>query len=126
MPQMKILVVDDEIILVELIKMRLEASGYLVETANNGVDGLSKARQLSPDLIVLDIGMAQMGGYTMLKKVRSDEKIKDTHVIMLTASGKMRDMFEAEGISDYITKPFDTEDFLKRVDKVLKKRKKAS
>ena len=123
MAQKTILVVDDEVILVDLIKMRLEDSGYRVEVAYDGVEGLARAEQIRPDLIVLDIGMARMGGYTMLKEVRKSATIKDTRVVMLTASGKMRDMFEKEGISDYIVKPFDTEDFLMRVDKVLKKRK---
>ena len=50
---------------------------------------------------------------------RQNEKIKDTRVIMLTASGKKRDLFEAEGISDYITKPFDSDDFISRVAKAL-------
>ena len=123
MSQEKILVVDDEVILVDLIKIRLEAKGYAVMTANDGLEGLSKARQGRPDLIILDIGMAQMDGYTMLKEVRKSPKIKDTPVIMLTASGKMRDLFEVEGISDYIVKPFDTEDFLARVENVLRQGK---
>jgi len=123
MTQKKILVVDDEVILVDMIKMRLEANGYCVEIANDGFEGLLKAEQMRPDLIILDIGMERMDGYTMLKEVRKSATIKDTRVVMLTASGKKRDMFEKEGISDYIVKPFDTEDFLMRVEKVLKKRK---
>jgi len=123
MIQKKILVVEDEVILVEFIKMRLEANGYSVTTANDGFDGLLRAKEVRPDLIILDISMERMDGYTMLKKIRQNEEIKDTRVIMLTASGKKREMFEAEGISDYITKPFDAEDFLSRVEKVLKKGK---
>ncbi len=116
----KILVVDDEVILIELVKMRLEVNGYEVSTANDGIEGLSKAEQVRPDLIILDIGMERMDGYTMLKELRKNDKIKDIKVIMLTASGKKRELLEAQGISDYILKPFDTEDFLSRVDKVLK------
>jgi two-component system alkaline phosphatase synthesis response regulator PhoP len=121
MAQKRILVVDDEVILVEFIKMRLEANGYGVTTAYDGMDGLLKAEEVRPDLIILDISMARMDGYTMLKRIRQNEKIKDTRVIMLTASGKKKEIFEAEGISDYIVKPFDTEDFLSRVEKVLGK-----
>ena len=123
MIQKKILVVDDEVMLVEFIKIRLEDKGYSVTISNDGFEGLLKAEEVRPDLIILDISMEPMDGYTMFKKIRQNEKIKDTRVIMLTASGKKREMFEAEGISDYITKPFDAEDFLSRVEKVLKEGK---
>ena len=119
----KILVVDDEAMLVNMITMRLEANGYDVSGATDGLEGLSKAGLIRPDLIILDINMPGMDGYTMLKEIRRNDQMKDTQVIMLTASGKKRELFEKEGISDYITKPFDTEDFLLRVDAVLKKTK---
>jgi len=123
MANKKILIVDDEILLVDLLKMRLEDNGYDVASAHDGFEGLSKAVQMCPDLIILDINMEGMDGYTMLREVRKNDHIKDVKVIMLTASGKKRDLFEKEGISDYITKPFDTEDFCSRVDEVLKKKK---
>jgi DNA-binding response OmpR family regulator len=124
MDKKKILIVDDEAELVDLVKIRLEANGYAVITANSGLEGLSMAGQERPDLIILDIGMAQMDGYSMLQKVRAKEEIKDTPVIMLTAYSKMRDLFEVEGISDYIVKPFEPQDFLLRVSRVLKGRKR--
>ena len=120
MTKKKILVVDDEVMLVDFLKMRLENAGYEVETASDGTEGLLKLAQSRPDLIVLDIYMEPMDGLSMLKKVREDEKVKDIPIIMLTASGKKREVFEAEGISDYITKPFDSKDFLTRVGRVLK------
>lgn len=123
MAQKKILVVDDEEMLVEFVKIRLEANGYIVETAYGGLEALSKVEQIRPDLIILDIFMKPVDGHTVLKEIRKNEKIKDTPVIMLTASGKKRELFEAEGISDYITKPFDPKDFLSRVDKALKEGK---
>jgi two-component system OmpR family response regulator len=119
----KILVVDDEVMLVDLLQIRLEAGGYEVETAHDGLEGLSKAQKVHPDLIILDIGMEGMDGYTMLKELRKTVGIQDTKVIMLTASGKKRELFEKEGISDYIVKPFDTEDFLARVARILEKGK---
>ena len=120
MARSKILVVDDESMLVDLLQMRLEANGYEVERAYDGNEGLSKAEKTRPDLIILDIGMAGMDGYTMLKELRRREGLKDTKVIMLTASGKMREVFEKEGISDYITKPFEAEVLLASVGKALK------
>ncbi len=121
MSKKKILIVDDEVDLVELIKIRLEANNYEVITANSGLEGLSKATSEVPDLIVLDIGMAEMDGYTALQKLREEEITKEIPVIMLTAYAKMQPLFETEGISDYIVKPFDPQDFLARVEKVLKK-----
>ncbi len=121
MPKKKILIVDDEEELVELVKIRLEANGYEVITANSGLEGLSKAASEVPDLIVLDIGMAEMDGYTALQKLREEETTKDIPVIMLTAYAKMQSLFEMEGISDYIVKPFDPQDFLEKVEKVFKK-----
>lgn len=125
MGQKKVLVVDDEEMLVEFIKIRLEGNGYLVETATDGTEGLLKVEQTNPDLIILDIYMQPMDGYTMLKELRKNEKTKDIPVIMLTASGKKREVFEAEGISDYITKPFDSQDFLTRIGRVLEQGKKS-
>ena len=116
----KILVVDDEVMLVNLLQMRLEANGYEVEVAYDGQEGLSKTVRTRPDLIILDINMEGMDGYTMLKELRKKTGIKDTKVIMLSASGKMREIFEKEGISDYITKPFDADDLLTRVAEVIK------
>ena len=120
MQKKKILVVDDEADLIELIQTRLEANGYAVVTAHDGIEGLSKARRGGPDLLIFSNGMAQMDGYTVLQKIREDEKTKGIPVIMLTAYGKMKDLFEIEGISDYIVKPFDPQDFLSRVARVLK------
>ena len=118
----KILVVDDEMMLVDFLKIRLEDSGYVVDTASDGTEGLVKAETMRPDLIILDIFMKPMDGYTMLKELRKDEKTKDIPVIILTASGKKRELFEAEGISDYIIKPFESDDFVARVDRILKKK----
>ena len=119
----KVLVVDDEVMLVNLLQMRLEAGGYEVETAHDGLEGLTKAERMRPDLIILDIGMEGMDGYTMLKELRKKDGNKDTKVIMLSASGKMREIFEKEGISDYITKPFDADDLLMSVARVIKEGK---
>ncbi len=124
MANKKILIVDDEVMLVELLKMRLEDSGYDVSSANDGFEGLLVAERTRPDLIILDISMQGMDGYTMLKEVRKNDQLKDTDVVMLTASGKNKEIFEKEGISDFITKPFDTEDFVDRIDTILKKTKR--
>jgi CheY-like chemotaxis protein len=120
MAKKKILVIDDEAELVESVKTQLESGGYNVTTANSGIEGLSKVASESPDLVILDIGMAEMDGYTMLQELRENKDIKDMPVIILTAYAKMKSLFEIEGISDYIVKPFDPHDLLMRVDKVIK------
>ena len=121
MSKKKVLVIDDEAELVDLVKIRLEANECEVFTANSGFEGLSKAASELPDLIVLDINMAEMDGYTVLQKLREEEQLKSIPVIMLTAYSKMKSLFEIEGISDYIIKPFDPQDFIFRVNRVLKK-----
>ena len=72
----KILIVDDEAIFGKIAQVRLEAKGYEVITAKNGLEGLEKAKSEKPDLIILDILMPEMNGNTMLKEVRKNEKIK--------------------------------------------------
>jgi len=120
MANKKILIVDDEVMLVDMLTIRFEANDYDVSCAHDGAAGLAAALQIRPDLIVLDINMQGMDGYAMLKELRANDQIGDTKVIMLSASGKNRNLFEAQGISDYVTKPFDTEDFLVRIEKALK------
>ena len=123
MAKKKILIVDDEIELIELVKYRLESGGYDVITANTGLEGLSKAASEHPDLMILDIAMPEMDGYTMVQKLKEDENLRDIAVIMLTTYAQMKGLFEVEGVSDYIIKPFEPKDFLSRVEKVLKKGK---
>jgi DNA-binding response OmpR family regulator len=115
----KILIIDDEIELVNLVKIRLEANGYEVVAAHSGLEGVSQAINEIPDLIVLDIAMPEMDGYTTLQKLRAEEKAKDIPVIILTAYNKMQSLFEVEGVNDYIVKPFDPQDLLARINKVL-------
>ena len=116
----KILIVDDELDMVDLIKTRLIANDYKVVSATDGLEGLGKASKEEPDLILLDIKMAQMDGYSMLRRLRQEEKLKSIPVIILTSYDKMKDMFEVEGVSDYVVKPFDNKDLLSRISKALR------
>lgn len=117
----KILVIDDEPELLEAVKIRLEDNSYVVSTANDGDSGLEKAEQDVPDLIILDISMAQMDGYTMIRELKQNEKTKSIPVIILTAHAVMKDLFELEGIEEYIVKPYEDQDLLLRVSRALKK-----
>ena len=119
MSKKKILVIDDELDFVNLVKVRLEANGYEVIDALNGEDGLKKAEAENPDLILLDIMMPKKDGYTLLRELKYKEATKSIPVIVLTAKPGMRDLFGMEGVSDYIVKPFEDEELLLRIKKTL-------
>jgi DNA-binding response OmpR family regulator len=104
--RVRVLVVDDERRLAEGVRLGLEAEGFAVDTADNGVDGLWFARENSYDVIVLDIMMPGMSGYRVCQTLREEENW--TPVIMLTAKDGDWDQIEAldTGADDYLTKPF--------------------
>ena len=124
----KILVVDDEPDCLSTIKYRLSHNDYEVVTATNGEEGFQKAQQESPDLILLDTNMPVMNGREVLKCLRKHPALKNTPVIMVTASCEMQDIAVASsyGISDYIAKPFDFTDLVEKIQNALKHRKTLS
>ena len=118
----KILVIDDEPELVKALKIRLESEGYEVIAAYDGEEGIMKAREENPDLIVLDIMMPRMDGFTTLKELKKRYTKKNRPlppVIVLTAKPKMQDLFATEGIKDYVVKPFEHQDLLDRIKHLL-------
>ena len=126
----RILILDDEAALCEVLKVRLEMFGYTVSTANNGREGWEKVVTQSPDLILLDIRMPEEDGYTFLRKLRSfrdtespdrEDRIRQTPVIVVTGTGEeMKSLFEQERISAYITKPIDSAVLKKLIEENLK------
>src|SRR3989338_1841917 len=100
----KILVIDDEPEMTELLKSRLESQSYEIITAHDGEEGLEKARYEKPDLIILDVLMPKMDGYTFVRELKVEEATKGIPVIVLTAKRRMQDLFKLEGIHDYILK----------------------
>ena len=121
MNRAKILIVDDEINIVQTLQDRLEVNGYRVITACDGREGLQKAMAEKPDIILLDIIMPIMDGHEMLEHLRKTEEIKDTPVIILSARSQTQDIGRANicGIDDYIVKPFDLNELLEKIEKVL-------
>ena len=119
----KILVVDDDAAINELIKINLELSGYDVITAENGIQGFSLTKQELPDLIVLDVMMPDVDGYTVAKRVRENESTKDIPILMLTALGELEDKVKGFdiGVDDYLVKPFEMEELKVRVRALLKR-----
>jgi len=119
--QAKILVVDDEPDLVSTIQCRLEWCNCEVITAANGREGLEKAENDRPDLILLDTNMPVMNGHEMLKHLRGNSDLKDIPVIMVTVICEPKDIATASsyGIADYVTKPFDFTELMEKVAKAL-------
>ncbi|PIR16969.1 MAG: two-component system response regulator [Deltaproteobacteria bacterium CG11_big_fil_rev_8_21_14_0_20_49_13] len=117
----KILVVDDDKDLVETITFRLEAAGYEVSSAYDGQEGLEKAMDIKPDLILLDVMMPKMDGYQVCRMLKFDENYKNIPIIMLTVRGQEQDKNTGVdvGANDYITKPFDSKDLLTRIQRIL-------
>ncbi|MCP4650434.1 MAG: response regulator [PVC group bacterium] len=118
----KILVVDDEVHVLKLLESRLRANGYEVITASDGEEGLQKVSSENPDLIILDVVMPKMDGYTFVRKIKYDTSIRTIPIIILTAKNELKELFELEGAKDYIVKPFKTEELLTKVKENLGER----
>lgn len=121
MGKKKILMVDDEPEFVNMLKMRLENAGYRVVCAENGTNGLASARSEKPDLIILDILMPQKDGYAFVKEARQENALKGIPIIVLTAKPAMEDKFKEGEISGYMMKPFEAQELLERIEKILAK-----
>ncbi|PIQ89145.1 MAG: two-component system response regulator [Candidatus Omnitrophica bacterium CG11_big_fil_rev_8_21_14_0_20_42_13] len=118
----KILIIEDEAGLVETVKFRLEANNYEVITADNGEEGLDKARREKPSLVLLDLMIPRIDGHEVCRLLKSDEKYKDIPIIIFTArAGEDDEKLASEaGANDYITKPFESKELLFRIEGLLK------
>ncbi len=118
----RVLVVDDEKDVVELVKFLLERDGHQVLEAYNGKEALERANAEHPDLIILDIMMPEMDGYTVNAHLTENEATRRIPVIILTAKGQMRDVFEmASNVAFYMEKPFDPKHLREKIREVLTK-----
>ncbi|MGE5309076.1 MAG: response regulator transcription factor [Deltaproteobacteria bacterium] len=115
----KILLVDDEPDVLAILKKRLEAEGYAVETAADGIEGLARAASFAPDAILLDVMMPNKDGFSMLSELQADEKLRMTPVIMVTARGETDAIFKGQylGATDHLIKPVDFQELLKYLRK---------
>jgi len=100
----------------------LQSRGYQVVTAGDGKQALEAIEKEHPDLVILDILMPVMDGYSCIREMNSRFGRGKIPVIVLTARDRMKDLFDLEGIEDYVVKPFDHEDLLARIDRALKRR----
>ena len=119
----KILVVDDDTSINELIKVNLELNGYTVLQAYDGVKAFALAKQELPAIIVLDVMMPEVDGFTVAKRIRENETTKDIPIIMLTALSQLNDKVNGFniGVDDYLVKPFEIEELIVRIRALLKR-----
>ena len=118
----KILVVDDEQQLALAVKIRLQSRGYQVVTAGDGRQALELIPKEKPDLVIMDVVMPVMDGYFALREINQRFGRGKIPVIILTARDRMKELFDLEGVEDYVVKPFDHDDLLVRIDRVFKRR----
>ena len=123
--KLKILIVDDEPDILEILKINLENAGYKVYSASNGKKALKKADLIIPDLIILDIMMPIMDGIETCERLRLDERFKETIVIFLTARGEEYSHIAAfeSGADDYITKPIRIKILISKIKAQFRRRK---
>lgn len=118
----KILLIDDEPELVRAVTVRFKASGYEVIPAFDGQEGIDKAQEFKPDLVLLDIVMPEMDGYEVCKRLKSNPDTKDIPILIFTAYDQ-RDLEQKcilAGANVIIMKPFETDELLESVNKFLK------
>jgi DNA-binding response OmpR family regulator len=122
MAKAKILVIDDEPMVIKSVETVLKAGQYKIISAPDGETGIKKAKTNKPDLILLDIKMPGMDGYAVLKKLKEDKATQAIPVAMFTVKREIEDVVESIvrcGAVEYISKPFDSEELLEKIKKIL-------
>ncbi len=118
----KILLVEDELNLRELVKARLEENGYEVTVAGDGYQAIFQARRVKPDLIILDLMIPRLDGYTVCRTLKASSDLATVPIIMFTARSSPDDMRRGMdmGADAYVTKPFDPATLLAKIEELLK------
>lgn len=120
----KLLVIDDDKDTMRILEAKLTDAGYQIMQACNGMEGLEKARQNRPDVILLDIMMPELDGLSVLKHLKFDPQTDSIPVVIMTAKGeKMEGVFKMEGASGYLTKPFVFSNLLEQLKKCFGEKK---
>jgi len=114
-----ILIVDDDLVNTELTKRTLQSKGYDVQTAPDGEVALETLKKSVPDVILLDVQMPKMDGYTFILKKNCDPTIAKIPVIILTALGKTEPLFKRHGVKAYLLKPINTPELLEKVKSII-------
>ncbi|KZM68817.1 response regulator transcription factor [Nocardia terpenica] len=120
-PEARVLVVDDEPMIVELLSVSLRYQGFEVATAANGAEGLDRAKTFRPDALIVDVMMPGMDGFGLLRRLRADGI--DAPVLFLTARDEVEDKVTGLtlGADDYVTKPFSLEEVVARLRVILRR-----
>lgn len=116
----KILIVDDNPNILKTLKVCLEANGFEVSTAASGTGGMIKVKGERPDLIILDVIMCDKDGYSFVKEIKSGQEMKDIPIIVVSAQDDYKVLFETKGITDYLLKPVDPKELVRKINKCLK------
>ena len=118
--QKKILVIEDDLNISELLRLYLEKDGFAVTLAESGSKGVSEFERVSPDLVLLDIMLPVMDGWAVCREIRSTSKVP---IIMLTAKGETLDKVSGleMGADDYVVKPFDVKELIARIHAVMRR-----
>ena len=116
----KILIVDDDPTTNTLVNFLLKTKGYEAVSAGDGDEGLEIAKNENPELIILDVGMPRMDGFTFLNELKQANLATTPRVIVLTGKAQLEDVFRQEGVADFFVKPLDSDKFLKKIEECLK------
>ncbi|HEX3054173.1 MAG TPA: response regulator, partial [Aggregatilineaceae bacterium] len=118
----RILVIDDDINLLQMVRLMLQRVGHTVETSNDGAEGITLAAKMQPDLAIIDVMMPGLSGYDVVRKLREDPVTQRVPIIILTARSQPMDKHMAleAGANAFLSKPVTAQELTDRVDAVLK------
>ena len=118
----RVLVVDDDAVIRQLICVNLELEGFDVHTAEDGQDALDKVKDIAPDVITLDIMMPRMDGWETAARLRADPETAHIKVVLLSARAQESDLRRGRGlgVDEYLTKPFDPDDLIAVVERLAR------
>ena len=124
MPDVTVLVVDDDPVIVRLLQVNFEMEGYTVLTAGDGQEAIDQVRNNRPDVVVCDIMMPKFNGLEVVEELQKDEATAGVPVLLLSAKAQTSEIQRGldAGAADYVTKPFDPLELIERVQQVLDKR----
>ena len=120
---LKILVVDDDLDIIEILKYNLNKSGYLVKSAKNGIEAIKRAKKFMPNIILMDVMMPEMSGIEACSEIKQIDHLSETMIIFLSARSEDYTQISAydAGADDYISKPIKPKILLKKISNIAKK-----
>ena len=120
---LKILVVDDDLDIIEILKYNLNKSGYLVKSAKNGLEAIKRAKKFMPNIILMDVMMPEMSGIEACSEIKQIDELSETMIIFLSARSEDYTQISAydAGADDYISKPIKPKILLKKISNIAKK-----